>query len=775
MLNASTIYDFSNIGFDSARRRFPGFKPYGQISATTLCPRDAQQYEMRVGEMLSIQPGDKAQPIAFLVFDPKGRSAPSLLGVKADSQLPVQSFDSAAFEGWMLRNGGQMQPNWDAAQMCLDDLQVFRATAPCTVWAVRPQGIYDLISGNSSGQMMLCHQSAQGTAGVVLPPPLGEVRDEFTVARGTGHAYEVKPGEILQIIDIEGQQCSDFLALRAEPLARGIEREIDSTATRTMVRGAYPGPGLMDKFFDRDLKPIMRVVQDTCGRHDTFGMACTARGYEDRGFLGHVNCSDNISNALDPFGVAARPAWPAINFFWNTWVDHHSKQLLTEESHSRPGDYVALQALDHLVCVSTACPDEIDPINGWNPTDVHVRIYKSDAPIRRAVAYREKENAPMTISQESAFGSETSKLTKHFAAARDLWMPVEFPATGTVGEYWACRTAVTLQDMSSLRKYDIIGPDAEALLQRVMTRDVARLAQWRGTYALICDDAGTVVDDGTLFRLAPALFRWCCGTEESGRMMQELAAREGLQVRIHAMGHALPNLALQGPRSRDVLRKIVFTQPTVPGLDDIKWFGATVARIDDRDGVPFMLTRTGYTGELGYELFCSTQHAPALWSKVMEAGEEFGIKPMGSAALEVLRVEAGFAAADAEFAPGVDAYEAGLGFAISPNKAPFVGQSALARNAKDPRKVLRGLWFSGDDVPVAGAHVFSGERPVGTVTSAVRSPRFERAIAMVRLAVEFADTGTLLEVGQLDGHMKRLPATVCDIPFYDPKRERART
>ncbi|MEM7521973.1 MAG: DUF1989 domain-containing protein, partial [Pseudomonadota bacterium] len=513
---------------------------------------------------------------------------------------------------------------------------------------------------------------------------------------------------------------------------------------------------------------------DTCGRHDTFGMACTARGYEDRGFPGHVNCSDNISHAFDPYGIAGRPAWPAINFFWNTWVDHHSHQLLTEESHSRPGDYVALEALDSLVCVSTACPDDIDPINGWNPTDVHIRIYKPNAPIRRAVAYREKEDAPMNISHESAFAPETAKLTKHFAPARDLWVPVSFPSTGTVGEYWACREKVALQDMSGLRKYDIIGPDAETLLQRVMTRDISRLAVWRGTYALICDAAGAVVDDGTLFRLGPVLFRWCCGSEESARILEEVAQREGLQVRIQAMGPALPNLALQGPRARDVLRKLVHTDATVPSLDDIKWFGVTVARLHDRTGIPFMLSRSGYTGELGYEMFCGVQDAPKLWSEVMAAGAEFGITPMGSAALEILRVEAGLAAANAEFAPGVDAFEAGLGFAVSMNKSDFIGKAALERNAKDPRKVLRGLWFEGDDVPPHGATVFEGERPVGVVTSAARSPHYERAIAMARLAVEFADVGTELEVGQLDGHMKRLPAQVRALPFYDPKRERAR-
>ena len=380
----------------------------------------------------------------------------------------------------------------------------------------------------------------------------------------------------------------------------------------------------------------------------------------------------------------------------------------------------------------------------------------------------------MSISSESAFHPATAKLTNHFAPARDVWAPVTFPSHGTIGEYWACREKATLQDMSSLRKYDVVGPDAEKLLQKALTRDISRLAVWRGVYALICDQAGSVVDDGTLFRLGPELFRWCCGTEESARVFQNLAESEDLQVRVHGMGGAMPNLALQGPRSRDVLQKLVFTQPTVPALEHLKWFGVTVARVEDRDGIPFMLARSGYTGELGYELFCTASDAPQLWDAVMEAGEEFGITPMGSAALEIIRVEAGLAAAGAEFAPGVDAHEAGLGFAVNLKKPDFVGKPALERNSKDPRRLLRGLIFEGDDVPAHGAHVFAGERPVGVITSATKSPMFNCAVAMARIAVEFADAGTRLEVGQMDGRMKRLNATACDIPFFDPKRERAR-
>jgi aminomethyltransferase len=328
--------------------------------------------------------------------------------------------------------------------------------------------------------------------------------------------------------------------------------------------------------------------------------------------------------------------------------------------------------------------------------------------------------------------------------------------------------------MSGLRKYDIVGPDAEKLLQLATTRNVAKLAVWRGSYTLMCDETGAVIDDGTLFRMSDNLFRWCCGNEESGRVLTTLAQKHNFQVRVHALQNAMPNLAIQGPKSRDLLKKIVFTQPTVPALKHLKWFGATVGRLNDREGAPFMLSRSGYTGELGYEIFCAKADALAIWDAVMEAGEEFGVTPMGNAALETIRIEAGLAAAGAEFVPGVDAFEAGLGFAVDMTKAEFTGKAAFERNIKAPRQATKGLLLSGDDVPAHGAPVLAGERQVGVVTSATRSPTLEHAIAVARISIEYADNGTPLEIGQLDGRMKRLGATVADIPFIDPQRKRAR-
>ncbi|MEL6574600.1 MAG: DUF1989 domain-containing protein [Pseudomonadota bacterium] len=768
------IHRFSFVGSASRARAFPGFPAPDHGTPHEVGPRQARRLSLAPGDLLSLTALSEQPEAYLLVLDGSGTRAPERLGLTAEATLAPEDIDAAEFKGWARGLGLGIPARLSVATVSLGAEPVhLKAAAACTLWAFCPAPRDALVGGTTTGGFVLAHRRGAST-GLHLPDPLGHVRDEFTVPRGTARAYRVARGEVLQIIDIQGQQCSDFMAFRAPGLDAGREEMIDSTATRSLTRRAYPAPGLFDKFYDREMRPLLRLVQDTCGRHDTFGLACTARGYEERGFPGHLNCSDNISDALDPFGVVRRSAWPAINFFWSTWVDRHTNLILTEEAHSRPGDYVAMEALDDLVCVSTACPDDIDPINGWNPTDVHVRIYRPDAPVRRAIAYREREDAQMTISEESAFHPRLAALTEQFAPARDLWAPVTFPISGTLGEYWACREAVTVQDMSGLRKFDVIGPDAERLLQRAMTRNVAKLAVWRGTYSLMCDAAGTVIDDGTLFRLGPELFRWCCGSEESGRALKALAEAEGLQVRVHAMRGAMPNLAVQGPRSRDLLRKIAFTQPHVPSIDHLKWFGVTVARLGDREGAPFMLSRSGYTGELGYELFCAKADAVEIWDAVVAAGAEFGIKPMGSAALEIIRIEAGLAAAGAEFAPGVDAHEAGLGFAVDLSKSDFVGKAALERNGGAPRRRLAGLLIDVDDVPAHGAPVLAGERPVGEVTSATRSPMLERAVAMARIAVEHAEPGTRLEVGQLDGRMKRLGATVADIPFVDPQRQRAR-
>lgn len=764
----------------SERYRFEGLKSVNRLKLDILWG-EVGHVDLPAGTVISVTNVDGAAT-AWITAQTADESSFSLSAIElpAEKSIPM---DSAKFDSRI------MAAIANSRDGCLSSASVYRvfdqSTAPGETFITRvhtPAKLFviapvdrDFVTSGGGARFSVEIKMPEGSAiEAFLPEPLGRVRDEWRVKRGTAHAYELKKGQFVQVIDIEGQQCSDFMAMRSSALDAGIERFIDSAVSRTMTRSAYPLPGLHDKFFDQDIRPLLAVRQDTVGRHDTFALACTARGYEERGFPGHLNCSDNISHAFAPYGIQSRRAWPAINFFFNSWIDWQDHHIAADEAWSRPGDYVVMQALTDLVCVSTACPDDVDPINGWNPTDIHVRIYEEDSSITHSVSWRAMPEDEGKLTRHSAFHPRTSKLTSNFQPARDLWMPTQYDATGATEEYWACRNAATIQDMSGLRKFDVVGPDAEELLQHCMTRDVSKLSQHRGFYALICDERGSVLDDGTLFRLEPTAFRWCCGSDLSAVHLREQAEKLDLNARTLSLGHKMPNLAIQGPNSRDILREIVFTQPTRPSLDNLKWFGFTIARLHDRDGPAFMLCRSGFTGELGYEIFCDQNDALKIWDGLMEAGEKHGLTPMGGHALNMLRLEAGLMIAGAEFGTDSDAMESGLGFAVDFKKPEFIGRAALERNAAAPRRKLVGLLLPGNEAPLHGDGVFVGREQVGVVTSASYSPQLGHAIAMARVAVENAELGTELEVGKLDGRMKRLPCSVTTLPFLDPKREKAR-
>jgi uncharacterized protein YcgI (DUF1989 family) len=190
---------------------------------------------------------------------------------------------------------------------------------------------------------------------VELPAPLAEPLLDMRIDASTALDYQVKAGQFIQIIDVEGRQCSDFLAFDARALQDGREFGLDATTTRTIVGSAYPQPGLRGKFFDARGAALVEVVRDTVGRHDTFGLACNAKYYEDMGYPGHINCTDNFNAALSTYGVRRRTGWPALNLFYNTAFDA-AHQLVTDEPWSRAGDYVLLRATADLVCASIGLP-----------------------------------------------------------------------------------------------------------------------------------------------------------------------------------------------------------------------------------------------------------------------------------------------------------------------------------------------------------------------------------------------------------------------------------
>lgn len=743
----------------------------GAPAALHLAEGEALWIDFNAGDLISLSSEEKVSA-HLAVLDERGADNASLLGLDQlpfNKKIRAEDFFSEETAARLAERKRKLPELKWAAYALLPDPAVLRAAGCGALAVICPGAAARTAHGGGGG---ICASVQKAPSGQYrLPAPLGEIREEIHVPRGTARAYEVAAGEYVQVIDAEGRQCSDFMAMNARALDAGRERHIDTAVTRTLAGGAYPLPGLYDKFFDQDMQPLLSVEQDTVGRHDTFALACTARGYEERGFPGHANCSDNISGEYAKYGIAARPAWPAINFFFNSWIAPHDSRLRADEAWSRPGDYVLMRALARLVCVSTACPDDIDPINGWNPTDICVRIY-SGIRAGKGLAHRSFPSLPKTMTTPSPFHKRTAALTSRFAAAKDIWTPAVFDAAGAAGEYWACRQNATVQDMSALRKLDVCGPDAERFLQFACSRDMRRLAVHRSVYALFCDRRGAIIDDATIGRLAPSLFRVCYGSDELILHLRELAEELGGEVWLRDKSRALCNLAVQGPKSRDILREIIFTQPSQPRLENLKWFGLTLGRLDDRNGAALMVSRTGYTGELGYELFCDRRDAEAVWDAVMSAGEKYGAKPMGAEALEILRIEAGLMANNADFGGDITPAESGLEFAVDKTKENFSGKDALMRHA--PVRRMAGLRPEGRETPACGDAVFSGRRPVGVVTSAAYSPQLERAVVLARLHRDEAAPGNRLEIGKLDGHIKRLSAAVCEIPFIDPERKKPR-
>ena len=386
-----------------------------------------------------------------------------------------------------------------------------------------------------------------------LPPPLAEPRLDFRVDRASALSYEVNQGEYIQVIDVQGRQCSDFLAFHAAKLQQGIERGLDATVTRTLMGQAYPTPGLQGKFYDLDFDPLVEVIRDTVGRHDTFALACQAKYYEDLGYPGHINCTDNFNQALNPFAIAPRKGWEALNFFYNTAFDSNM-QLVSDEPWSRPGDYVMLRAMTDLVCASSACPDDIDPSNAWEVTDVHVRVYSPANRFSMAIARRVTADAPAVLTRETAFHPRSSALTKSFVEYRGYWLPHCFNNEGAIAEYWACRERLAVMDLSPLRKWEVLGPDAETLIQRAITRDARKLSVGQVVYTAICNETGGMIDDATVFRLGQDNFRFVGGDEYDGIWLRELADREQLKVWVKPSTDQLHNLALQGPESRAALK-----------------------------------------------------------------------------------------------------------------------------------------------------------------------------------------------------------------------------
>ena len=199
--------------------------------------------------------------------------------------------------------------------------------------------------------------------------------------------------------------------------------------------------------------------------------------------------------------------------------------------------------------------------------------------------------------------------------------------------------------------------------------------------------------------------------------------------------------------------------------------------LGDMNGAPILVSRTGYTGELGYELWCHPKDALKVWDVIWEAGRPLGMIPLGLEALDILRIESGLIFSGYEFNDQTDPFEAGIGFTVDlkTKEEDFIGKQALSRRKEHPHRVLVGLELEGNEPAARGDCVHVGRTQVGVITSGTRSPLLHKNIALCRVAVEYCEPGTELEVGKLDGQQKRIPATVVRFPFYDPEKKRPRS
>jgi aminomethyltransferase len=606
-----------------------------------------------------------------------------------------------------------------------------------------------------------------------LPDPLADPLQDIRVKSSSAQAYFVKAGEYIQIIDVDGRQMTDFQCFSARKIDKGLQRPLDVTTSRTFMGHAFSKPGLHSKYYDQDFEPLVEVIQDTVGRHDAFAMACSPKYYDDIGYPGHVNCSDNFNYALKGHGVDERPGWMAVNYFFNTSIDAHGV-LVSDESWSRPGDYVLMRALTDLICVTSACPDDTTAGNGWNPTDIHVRTYSDTQKFSRSIAYRPTPDSEPKMTKETAFHERISARTRHHVEYKGYWLPQVYSSNGAIEEYWACREKAVVLDLSPLRKFEVTGPDAEALMQYVLTRDMKKLSQGQVVYSAMCYEHGGMIDDGTAFRLGQDNFRWIGGDDYGGVWMREWAEKLNLQVMIRSSTDQLHNLAVQGPNSREIMRRMIWTAPHQPNIDELGWFRFTIARLGGPTGAPLVVSRTGYTGELGYEIFCHPKDANAVYDAVWLYGEDQGLRPMGLSALDMVRIEAGLIFAGYDFSDQTDPFEAGIGFTV-PLKSKtddFIGRDALIRRKEHPSRKFVGLDIDSNVTVGHGDCLHIGRAQIGEVTSSMRSPLLGKNIALARVDIARAEIGTAIEVGKLDGQQRRLPATIVGLAHYDPKKTR---
>ncbi len=329
----------------------------------------------------------------------------------------------------------------------------------------------------------------------------------------------------------------------------------------------------------------------------------------------------------------------------------------------------------------------------------------------------------------------------------------------------AIRTRAGLMDVSGLKKVHYVGPHAESLLQQATTRDVRKLYPGKCVYATMLDERGTFADDCIVYRTGPNAWFVVHGAGAGHELLAR--ATEGRDVAM-LFDDDLHDLSLQGPLAVDFLAE------HVPGIRDLRYFHHIQTTLFGR---PVMISRTGYTGERGYEIFCKREDAPVIWDTTLDKGSALGIEPCAFTALDWLRVESYllFYPYDnsemypfANEAPGDTLWELGLDFTVSPGKTGFRGEHEHRRLEGRERFKIFGLLLDGDQAAAEGDTVWAGDRRVGVITVAMRSRLTDRSMAIARLDVPQTVHGTPLEIrGSIS-----TTAIAHDLPFDDPDKEK---
>jgi aminomethyltransferase len=358
-------------------------------------------------------------------------------------------------------------------------------------------------------------------------------------------------------------------------------------------------------------------------------------------------------------------------------------------------------------------------------------------------------------------------------------------------EYNAIRNAAALIDISPLFKYRLTGKDATRLVDRIITRDMRKVSVGQVIYTPWCDERGKVIDDGTVSQLAENTYRWTAA-DPSLRWFTQNAA--GLDVKIEDISETVAALALQGPTAGRLLKSLA----EEADIENLKYFRVTTGNVA---GVPVEISRTGYTGDLGYEIWVASDQALQVWDALMDAGRAFDIHPAGMLALDVARIEAGLLLIDIDFNSSKKAlieeqkyspFEMGLGRLVNTDKNRFVGQKALIEEQRRGHvREIVGLEINWTEVeklyedvglppavsPIASriaVPVYKDGTQVGKATSSTWSPTLKKMIALATVKREFTKPGMKLQFEiTVESVRHRVGASVVKTPFFNPKRKTA--